>query len=598
MNDDVPVLIHSRTLHNGDQVAQTHLTEASDQREKVVLAKPCVIPVLFIPGIMGTNLRNSQNKKKAWRPPNLDVRGSLDLIGQLFSYAFKSAEERAADLRTPEVEVDTSGPIDVGDSGLPENVLVARGWGALMRSSYHPFMGELQDKLNKLSEYNFKDCKTEFKAWAAEHGLDAPTAWGASHGDPLTEGDILHAANYQFDVWAGGYNWLRSNAESGKAIQDLIDNVILPFYNEGKKVTVKDTPDGQGNSACSIQRKRPSRPIAQKVIVVTHSMGGLVSRALTEIHQCDRVMGVSHGVMPATGAPATYKRMRSGFEGSAQIFLGRNAADVVAILSQAPGGLELLPTADYNDGKPWLKVRDKSGAEILALPQKGDPYGEIYASPAWYGMVPEANEGLMSPGAKHDAPRGEQTKKEENRTSRKAFNQVLENVRALHDAIQFRYKSPTYAHYGAQGVRDTKNKNGQGGIFGTGLLAADDRYAWGEVAWEGVGIAGLDPYAIQVSEDDANGTLTLSTGQTLCIAPPDCPGDGTVPVFSGEAPAKAGIDKGVVMTFAHGQGKPGPCNAHFGYDHQESYGDEQQRSLFATMYAIVKIAQQAQWHKQ
>lgn len=28
------------------------------------------------------------------------------------------------------------------------------------------------------------------------------------------------------------------------------------------------------------------------------------------------------------------------------------------------------------------------------------------------------------------------------------------------------------------------------------------------------GIAGLDPYAIQVSDDDANGTLTLTTGQT------------------------------------------------------------------------------------
>ena len=595
MNDNAPVLIHSRTQRNGDQVAQTHLTEASDQREKVVLAKRCVIPVLFIPGIMGTNLRNSQNKKRAWRPPNLDVRGSLDLIGQLFSYAFKSTEERTADLRTPEVEVDTSGPIHVGSSGLPENVLVARGWGALMRSSYHPFMGELQDKLNKLSEFNFKECKAELKAWAAEHGLDAPTEWGASQGEALTEGDILHAANYQFDVWAGGYNWLRSNADSGKAIQDLIDNVILPFYNEGKKVTVKDTPDGQGNSACSIQRQRPSRPIAQKVIVVTHSMGGLVSRALTEIHHCDRVMGVSHGVMPATGAPATYKRMRSGFEGSAQIFLGRNAADVVGILAQAPGGLELLPTADYNDGKPWLKVRDKSGAEILALPKKGDPYGEIYTSPAWYGMLPEANEGLMSP-VKVSRESSSEVHRPSSQSSRETLNDTMAGVRKFHKAIEQKYKLPTYAHYGVQGLRDTKHS--QGGILGTGVLAAVDRHAWGEVAWEGVGIAGLDPHAIQVSGDDANGTLTLSTGQSLRIAPPDCPGDGTVPVFSGEAPAKAGIDKGVVMTFAHGQGKPGPCNAQFGYDHQESYGDEQQRSLFATMYAIIKIAQQAQWHKQ
>jgi pimeloyl-ACP methyl ester carboxylesterase len=44
--------------------------------------------------------------------------------------------------------------------------------------------------------------------------------------------------------------------------------------------------------------------MAEKVIVVTHSMGGMVSRALTEIHQCDKVLGVSHGVLPATGAPA------------------------------------------------------------------------------------------------------------------------------------------------------------------------------------------------------------------------------------------------------------------------------------------------------
>lgn len=181
-------------------------------------------------------------------------------------------------------------------------------------------------------------------------------------------------------------------------------------------------------------------------------------------------------------------------------------------------------------------------------------------------------------------------------SSRETLNDTMAGVRKFHKAIEQKYKLPTYAHYGVQGLRDTKHS--QGGILGTGVLAAVDRHAWGEVAWEGVGIAGLDPHAIQVSGDDANGTLTLSTGQSLRIAPPDCPGDGTVPVFSGEAPAKAGIDKGVVMTFAHGQGKPGPCNAQFGYDHQESYGDEQQRSLFATMYAIIKIAQQAQWHKQ
>jgi hypothetical protein len=58
-------------------------------------------------------------------------------------------------------------------------------------------------------------------------------------------------------------------------------------------------------------------------------------------------------------------------------------------------------------------------------------------------------------------------------------------------------------------------------------------------------------------------------------------------------PGKAGI----ACRFAHGQDNPGTQNVYFGYDHQGSYADKHQRSLFATMYAIIKIAQQAQWHK-
>lgn len=583
------ILYGSVVDKNGDQYSQVTLTPTDDTQEKIVLAKPYVIPILFIPGIMGTNLRQKGSKKKTWRPPNADMSGAADLIGQLFSYAFKSTEKRAAELTTPAVEIDTSGPIDTGDSGLPENVLVARGWGALMRSSYHPFMGRLQHHLNQLSTYDFKRCEADLQEWAKAHGLERPTDWGAESGDPLNQEEILHAANYQFDIWAGGYNWLQSNRDSGAAIQEVIEKVILPYYNEGKKVTVKETPDGEGRNECSIQRKKPSRPLAEKVIVVTHSMGGLVSRSLTEIHQCDKVMGVSHGVQPATGAPATYKRMRSGFEGAEQLFLGRNAADVVAILSQAPGGLELLPTADYNDGKPWLKLHDKSNKEkvILALPQQGDPYEEIYNSPAWYGMVPEGNLGLMTPG-KGDS--GEQ-KTEGEKSPRRILARTINNVRIFHEAIQKKYKNPTYAHYGAQGKRD-KDKE-RGGLLGSGLLASKNLYTWGEVTWEGDGVALLDPDRILIVADDGNGELKTASGIKLSIGEQDCPGDGTVPLYSGEAPGKAGI----ALSFAHGHGNPGKCNEHFSYDHQGSYGDKHDRTLYATMYAIIKIAQQAQWHK-
>ncbi|WP_029048426.1 hypothetical protein [Cupriavidus sp. amp6] len=584
------VLYHSVVDKDGDQYVQTVLTPTEDQREKIVLAKPYVIPILFLPGIMGTNLRKKEGKDIAWQPPNLDLRGAADLICQLFSYVFKNTKDRAADLVTSTVEVDPSGPIDAGKSGLPKNVLIARGWGALMRSSYHPFMGKLQHSLNSLAEYDFEICKANLKNWAEEFGEDAPTKWGAEAGEALTREEILHAANYQFDVWAGGYNWLESNRDSGAAIKDLIEKTILPYYNEGKSVIVKDTPDGEGNDQCSIRRRKPLRAMAEKVIVITHSMGGMVSRALTEIHQCDKVMGVSHGVQPATGAPATYKRMRSGFESVEQLFLGRNAADVVAIVSQAPGALELLPTADYNDGKPWLRVRDKgTGVDIVdALPSNKDPYSEIYLSPEWYGLVPDANLGLMNPGGQKPKTQSVDIKPDDG-SPRTTLNDTVARVREFHQSIEQRYKDPTYAHYGAQGMRDPNGPTG--GLLNTGLGAAKDRNSWGEVAWEGQGVGSISPDKLAIVADDGNGTLRTSGGIHLTVGKPDCPGDGTVPSYSGAAPGKAGI----AICFAHGQGNPGQHNTAFGYEHQGSYGDE--RALYATMYAIIKIAKQANWHE-
>lgn len=592
-------LIHGSFVDSqGQTYAQPTLTPADDLREKIVLAKPSIIPVLFIPGIMGTNLRKKDSKEAVWRPPNMDMRGAVDLISQLFSYLGKNTTERARDLQTAEAEVDFSGPVDPGESGLPQNVLVARGWGALMRSSYHPFMGRLQQELNRLAEFDFERCQVDLKGWAADDASQPPSDWGASAGDKLSEDEIKHAANYQFDVWAAGYNWLQSNRDSGQAIKDLIEKTILPYYNEGKEVKVQ-APDGKGKSTCSMQRQKPqSRPRAEQVIVVTHSMGGFVSRALTEIHQCDKVMGVSHGVQPATGAPATYKRMRSGFEGAEQLFLGRNAADVVAILSQAPGGLELLPTADYNRGQPWLKLRDKgTGKVLLELPKSGDPYKEIYLSPAWYGMVPQGNMGLL--GTQATSESFENSEGSNRSSNRVRLERVIDSVRSFHEAVQGKYKTPTYAHYGAQGKRD--KKLAPGGLFGTGLnvplIASSPKnlFTWGEVVWEGEGLAVLD--ATQMGgngfnfQDDGNGTLRLGNGKRLEIAKPDCPGDGTVPVYSGEAPGQAGI----AMSFAHGHGNPGRHNTRFCYDHQGSYGDD--RALYATMYAIIKIAQKAQWHK-
>ena len=64
MSESNTVFIPSTVYQNGDQYSSATLTSEEDQREKIVLAKPYVIPVLFIPGIMGTNLRKKEGKSK------------------------------------------------------------------------------------------------------------------------------------------------------------------------------------------------------------------------------------------------------------------------------------------------------------------------------------------------------------------------------------------------------------------------------------------------------------------------------------------------------------------------------------------------------
>jgi N-acetylmuramidase len=76
--------------------------------------------------------------------------------------------------------------------------------------------------------------------------------------------------------------------------------------------------------------------------------------------------------MPAVGAAAAYKRIRMGFEGSgiegyiAKKVLGDTGPKVTAVLTNSPGGLQLLPSERYGAG--WLKA-SVDGREVMSLPQ-------------------------------------------------------------------------------------------------------------------------------------------------------------------------------------------------------------------------------------
>ena len=121
------------------------------------------------------------------------------------------------------------------------------------------------------------------------------------------------------------------------------------------------------------------------------------------------MQGIVHRVMPAIGAAAVYHRAKSGTRNSASfkfswegfkawtvgtvgsMVLGSNAAEMTAVLSGAPGPMQLLPPPEYGNG--WLHI--KADGQDIQLPKSGDPYGEIYTVRGkWWSLCDEQ---LMDP---------------------------------------------------------------------------------------------------------------------------------------------------------------------------------------------------------
>jgi hypothetical protein len=371
-----------------------------------------------------------------------------------------------------------------------------------------------------------------------------------------------------FAVYAFGYNWLQSNGDSAKIIATRINKVIDDLNASGYE--------------------------CDKVVVVTHSMGGIVGRAL--IHHDfgnlqDKVLGIVHGVMPAIGAPAAYKRMRAGFEdpgmmhGSQESLAAKVAGnygdEVTAVLANAQGGLQLLPTDSYGNG--WLRVRH-NGRELDAWPKRGDPYNEIYkVRGRWWSLLREDWINPSKVAAKQGGGSFERTCR------------YLDKVQAFHRLIANTFHPNSYAHYGVDPQRQS---------FGEVIWEIDKNCA-DPTGWEnwpifddtGQGKLELvhwDPNyhgktfverpsfaSINSSKASATPVSDLGGKQSIhaTILPANAPGDQTVPAISADHQLKSRIFKGVFRQTS--------------YEHQSSYKDNV--AIASTLYSIVRIVQMASW---
>lgn len=583
-----------------------HMTETSDTvRHDVTVPPGKVIPVIFLPGVMGSNLRMSKERQndsnlkrsdnRAWRPDDmLDVSGKVAVVtgvglGGWFKNATPKQRQLAFDPNETEVEYyhytedkgrfdpegketleadarhqnvpDTLEPIPPlmgqrlhptgrGNSQVaapkkkekPAQIARWRGWSEVL------FSGSYGDML-KTAEKHLNNMLISGELNPLWHAACAdPREFGASSGTAISESDIKKIARCWYPVHAMGYNFLVSNAKSAKVIAERIRGLVKGYQNRGFK--------------------------CDEVIIITHSMGGLVGRALIHPKYGNllndknvKVLGMYHNVMPTMGAASAYKRMRFGFkEGwgylaslQAEIF-GIDGQNATAVIANTSAPLEMMPGAVY--GKNWLKVIDAAGKALWSWP-RGDATAldSIYLQPAdaWWRLI---NPLWVNPA---NAPK-------------KKGGGVQNVYRRLEDAYKFLHS-----------IEHTFHPTSCYASF----CASSEHLSYGEVVFRAAEVwtpfsenssSSLpSPETWKLLSDDAKGMLKVQAGNhvlALYLQSPAAAGDETVP-----SERSAQHIRG--MLFAHGKEKGK------GYEHQASYSNQQ--VLTSMLYSLVQIAKTAKW---
>jgi lecithin:cholesterol acyltransferase len=143
--------------------------------------------------------------------------------------------------------------------------------------------------------------------------------------------------NVDTPVYGVGYDWRQSNKNSGDY-----------FTREANRIM-----GIEGAGQC---------------IVVSHSMGGMVTRSAMKGGLAGKVLGVVHIYQPVDGAVVMYRRFFTGatkeFDGGwagvpLNTIIGNTADKFATTSSGMPGPIQLLPTNNYRDtgGKAWLNFK-------------------------------------------------------------------------------------------------------------------------------------------------------------------------------------------------------------------------------------------------
>lgn len=523
----------------GNLLACTTLSPKANTTRACIAVPPSkVIPVIVIAGIMGSNLRASASTARlnaelkpgeaAWRPPN----GKKAGLEEASKWSRRTPKVRQKILDGDTLEVDPSGQIAEIPEQSSEAICRSRGWGEIHADSYGILLAKLQKNLNRT--FKISAGKVEMQsAWRKINGYDRAD-WGAVDspiGAVISEEELKKFSAFQYPVYAFGYNWLQSNEISAGYLKQRIESIIASWV--------------KANHQCS------------QVVLVTHSMGGLVARVCAK-QIPEKIAALVHGVMPAWGAPVCYRRLACGTESSSP---GKGIADTFAmekfaeiagctpdqatpVLALSPGPLELLPNHLY---PKWLfaqiNLPQNPYAVELNFPSK-NPYEFYRDFDCWYRAVDLA---LADPANRFGAAVAQ------------PVTTAIKQAEKFHTQLLDTYYHPNSAAF---------------------YCADSHQLSYGTYRWNATSTRAVAPSVLQrgrvLSHTYSGGrNVAIDKGPMLFFTSSvqNAIGDGTVPVTSGNGPS----------------GKIAHIFQTTGYDHQGAYNNEAMLAL--TQHLIVKLLQ-------
>lgn len=243
----------------------------------------------------------------------------------------------------------------------------------------------------------------------------AGVAYG-SYGPLLELLDEQCFAGYRTPVYAFGYDWRQDNKASGNDLAERVAEIL----------EIEQT---------------------DRYILVSHSMGGLVTRAALQQNPdiAAKLTGIIHVAQPVTGAAVLVRRMFTGARRSLDgtvmmLLLGGNRKKFQTIMSALTGPMELLCTQDYRDVDDswWYEYRT---------------FEEPETAQRWEGSVwqlyqqAQSPPGLLAPADSHHAI---------SEVAATQFRERLREAAEFHTGLGLWKHDKTWAIFGTGHVSDMR----------------------------------------------------------------------------------------------------------------------------------------------